>query len=357
MKNKLLKGSLMLLIFMFAFSISVSAKNASTNQNTESKSQSETIIVQHQGHGQYGMATSPLLKNNQNGPKSSDTIVAYATEDSELYQLDNNDQCLAKVNGNQYLLVDKIVIDSDHQDSCLSVLEEIGASPAFIRIAEEKIKAQEAIGNDEFEITVYAPAVLDDVSQEISNSSGISTRAVQTSDTVYYTYKGREMRAIWVKWANCSTRMQDIKGTSTKDKAKAFVNLVLSAGGVVSKSISLYGVGVSALQFFQSMFGTVQRGYAGDEFRMNVIYDSKMKEDQMKQGSWMKGPISYKAWLNRSDEYQYYAYTGKSYYYSRTLNTEYFSKNYNNAAANAYSGSMATDLPIKLKLPTGTYVL
>lgn len=203
----------------------------------------------------------------------------------------------------------------------------------IIEQVEEIIQEQKAIGNDYFEVDVYAPATDD------SNESGMSTLE---SGNVYYSHGGYSMRAYWVKTVNSHVDLDKVSGATTKQYASAALNVALSIAGILpaSKFVSflLNGAGIvsSALEAYETAIGAVNYGHQGDELKVKIIYDEKHKTEYiLSGGTWVARLKSHKVWLNKAEYIQYYQAKGRSYTSYASINLEYFSTSYNYAAIHA----------------------
>lgn len=238
----------------------------------------------------------------------------------------NYDQYLVLANDNTYILTDEVIVDIDDYAANETTFNQYDISDDMREEMDAVITAQKTLGNDDLEIVVYAPSNV---------SSGIQPRGNAPIGTTYYehyangiTYK---MKNYTVAYRNLSTGMIEKKGTGTLSQAKAWTNFVVSAVGAVSKTVGAFGIFSSAYEAYKASKGAVVTGSSSDHMYTNLVYDRLMKETYAADiyGDYILGCVSYKVWLNRHDNYQYYGSTGRAYYGSDTLNTEHYSENFN----------------------------
>lgn len=293
-------------ILIFSFTLSASATSFLGTEE-------EILFLQSVGHGQYKTVSQ----------KSNGEIIAVETEDEGVFHVKGN-QYILSTEADNYLLVDKIDVNVDQFSLNQIQFNQYGIPNELVTEIQKTINKQKEIGNDKLEVAIYAPSLA------ASN---------QTENTTYYTYNGRQLRDYAIKYWHMSVSHEK-KGTGAKDTASSIFNFIISSAGVTSKTISLFGWGVSALSAYESIFGSVNYGTQSDKIYINIPYDKITKRTEVYMGgNWNPGCTTYKAWLDRSDTYQYYSSTGKSKYFEKSLNLEYFSEHYNSAAATAIANA------------------
>lgn len=306
----------------------------------------QDIVLVHEENGVYRPINSQLNMRFSNSNDDEDIIRVSATEDEEIFHV-QGDQYVTLVDKDVYLLVDRIDLDSTNYENNELILDEYEISDKLRENINKAINEQNEIGNKEFEISIFAP-------------SEITTRGSSTSKTYYY-YKDKYFRDTIVKYSNSSTPMIEKTGSKTKDAASGFSSFILSTASMVSKTVSAFSYGMSALDLFESIFGKVTYGSNTDRMYTLVLYDKLEKQTDMQFGNeWQStGCISYKITLKRNDTYQLYESSGESYLCKQTLSTDYVSENYNNAARTVLENfpTPVFDNAIKLKVYSTNIIL
>lgn len=164
-----------------------------------------------------------------------------------------------------------------------------------------------------------------------------------------------------IKYVNLTSSMVEFEGTNAKAQAEGFVNVVVSAVGTVSKTISVFGVGKSLYDLYKAAVGPVDYGRGGDRTNSLLVYDRIVKRTSVYQtgvDEYIEGCVSQKVWLNRLDTYQFYGATGVAKLLQPSINKEHFSENFNNPSmAILMAGPIYFDEPIRAKLYNTTVVL
>ena len=275
------------------------------------------ITVVSNGHGQYSAIS--LNSNGTNTYSSSvkDTLTAYATKDSDLFYV-SGDTYLAEVVEDTYLMVQRIPLNTESAEANAAILEKYQLDSDTQDDIAAAIEGQKAIGNEDFEIDLFAPNVAKSVTYPESN---------------YYTYNGNKMLDKFIKYSNMSVSTGEITGTSVRSTMSAFKNLILSAGGITIPAVGLFGLADSALAFYQNAKGTVSKGTASDKTYTNISYDKLVKKTSFGLGSsYLLGCTATKVWLNTNATYQYYQAVGQHHYGEVYLNQTRYTPSYNNAA-------------------------
>lgn len=309
---------------------------ASTNSNSNEckytgANSNDTIVLTYTDHGSFEAVTTDVREITTDAREStsdvvSDIVYATSTEYDGIYQL-NDDKYVANVKDDIFLLVEKEDLNLEDIEANELIFEKNNLTSDLIQSIEENIQQQKAIENEDFEVSIFAPATI--------NTKASNARA--RSETSYYTYDGYNFKDTIVTYKNGSSGMQEIAaGTKTKNIASKLINLVISAVGIRSKSVSIFGAGLSALDVFVVDKGPVSYGAVKDRLSGNLIYDKYEKLTAMADNggsSYTFGYCtSYKVYIQRCDVYQFYVSTGESLTEEQGIWEYQYSENYLNPA-------------------------
>lgn len=321
---KKLLSLLLSLSILFSMSISALAYESQSFSNDE-------IVLRSNGHGEYSLINS-ASSNLKNSMKNSDDIItAMPTADSEIYHIKDN-QYLTLTHDNNYLLTDKITIQIDNFSANEETLNQYDVSDDLRDEMRAVIAAQKSLGNNDLAIELYAPSAV---------SNEILPLVALPPETTYYTYRldgtTFNMKDYMLKYVHLSASKLEKNGSEALSKAKVWKDFAVSAGGAISKSVTAFGVFSSAYALFKEYRGEVITGSSNDQVYTNLVYDRVTKETYVQEfdGSYVKGCVSYKAWLDRHDSYQFYGSTGKSYFGQHKLDAEHYSENFRSPAVTA----------------------
>lgn len=317
--------------------------------NTISESPSYTVTLYPLGNGEY--ATSPMTRSPM-ARNSDDSISATVSEYEGMLAVSET-SFLTPTGNNTYLLVDKIEIDTDNFDTSLATLEDYDIPEDYIEGIETTIAEQKRLGNEELKVSVFAPP---------TETSQNETRTASANPPIYYTYKRYRFKDIITQYSHMSSGMVEKTGKDTMNVARSITNLVISCVGVASKSVSLFGAGLSALAVYEAAYGPVTYGATGDRLYTNIIYNKTVKEtDSWSEGNqvWRYGLISYHADITRQETYQYYSAIGEGRLFSNDLNTTMSSEHFYSAAQEVIDWNFehCGDNLINLKVYATTVVL
>ncbi len=354
-------------VIVLGFTTTVSASDSTQQKGVEN---AETITLSPNGHGEYAKTDE----------KSSNTITATATEDAEIYHIENEKYVVLTAN-DTYLLVDKVDIPIDTFSKEASVFKDYNVPEELIADIEKTIAEQNNLGNKDLEVAVFAPSLVKTETNAVLNPTSNLANTVQLMNDIaafgdneitplwsevlqptYYTYNGYSLMDYMVKYWNSSTGMVERTGVSVKTIADTFIDFSVTAAGVVSKCVAFpaYGILTSALDVYQAIKGPVAYGSNSDRMYTNVIYDKILKSTQVYDyGGWNVGCISEKVWINRHDTYQFYSSTGESYLNQFSINQVYYTDKYLNPAATAvmyYSYIRWRDTPVQIQIYSTTCV-
>lgn len=298
--------------------------------------ETDTIQLRSVGHGEFMIndaisTQTENIANTASDAVAGEVIFAEPTADVEILKTSEG-KYLVQVTEDSYLLTDKVNVELDDVNASRQILEEYNVPEKNIQEMEEIITYQKSIGNDEFAVDLYLPSEISAVSTGDVSTLGMTTK------TTYYTYedaKGTEwkMRDVNTKYTNVPTGMIEEKGVTAKEKAQAFVNVVLSAVGTKNVPVSLFGVGKSLYDLYVLNQGPVAQSKSGDYTSACAIYDRIEKVSQnyiQATGKYVSAKTSHKVWINRVDTYQFYSSTGKSDSSQVSVNKEKYSQYWDN---------------------------
>lgn len=293
------------------------------------------IVMESVGHGEFVVSNGLTAMMGDvvdvaSTAEEGELVFAESTEDAEIFKT-SDEKYLVQVSGQSYLLTDKVNVDIDHLDTYNQLFEQFNVPEETIREMEDVITYQEALGNEEFEIDMYVPSVLNIGDGEVSPLA-------KTVSNTYYNYTDSagnvwKMRDINTKYSNVATGMIGKSGTNAKAEADAFLNLAISVVGLVNPPVSLFGAGKSLYDYYAAKHGSVVDSSSGDYTSSCAIYDRIEKVSQIyTQASlqYVSAKTSHKVWINRVDTYQFYSSTGVSDASSFSINRVYYTQYWDN---------------------------
>jgi len=306
------------------------------------------IALTNNGHGQFTAiddATANRMSKDEL-VKSFDAVFVTATKDDEIFCYEN-DQYLISVSESTYLLTDKINVNIDNFPANEALFDKYGISDDSRKEMEAEIAEQKALGNDDFYIEIFAPRINSDRFQE-KDPNGIPLRTNNESEgTHYYSYYDSKtgfthsMRDVIIASRNRQSGMIQKSGTITLSTAKSFVDFVVTAADISSKTLRAFALFDSAYELFKAIKGPVVTTSSGDNIYTNLWSDVLKKTTaSMWYNSWSNTLVTYKVWLNKHDCYQAYSSTGQSWLETASINQVVYSKNFTSpqASAIAYLG-------------------
>ncbi len=323
----------------------------------ESVISTDSLCFTYNGHGEF-VATPGnviMIKNQKiDTLQVGNKISAVPTVDKEIYAINNSDKFLVACSGDKYLLSDKIDVDTQNFENNIENFEKYGVSERLKNDMQSVIEEQTAIGNNNFTIEVYAPA--------LNEATGeVSVMADEPLGTRYYTYyydgMYHNMKDYSVKYSNLSTGMIKKEGTATLNTAKNFVSFIVSSAGGVSEVVNAFGtylgVVMSAYDLYKSLFGEVISGTANDYISTNLIYARIVKDTYAQDPVYLDYPnigcVTHKVWLSHNETYHFYHSKGRGELTSTELNKEIYTENFRDPAPYAIdNGISAThfDFPL-----------
>lgn len=156
-----------------------------------------------------------------------------------------------------------------------------------------------------------------------------------------YTYKNAKMQDQVVFYSNINTGFQTIEsGLKTINTSKRVENLILSIGGVASKTLSIIGSGITAYGLYEDITGDKPiTGHYDDYIQIKVYYDDYKKFTYCDIGlGWQFGSETEKTKILSSKLIQYYFnyYGGREVEKETTYNKTYETENYSSPKEVAY---------------------
>ena len=294
------------------------------------------LFAEYIGHGEFEITentSSGLVNNDINMVSNGDKVIVTSTEDEEIYKINEN-KYLTLAYDNKYLLTDKIDVCIDDYESNYSVFEEYNVSQNIRDEIRTVIDKQKTLGNNDFKIEIFAPS--------ITQPSNVQIMADEPLGYTYYTYNYYNqtfyMRDYSVKYSNVRSDDYQVNGSTALNKAKAFVNFVVSIASNYSTTLYAYSLGQSAYQVYAATYGNVGSGSSNDIIRTALVYSWIHKETIARDlyGEYAgSGCSSYKAWLDHHETYQYYGAIGQGYLVKPYIGQELYSEHFQNPAPTA----------------------
>lgn len=232
----------------------------------------EEIVLIDRGHGEYSESTS-FIENIFVGEE--DKIVATATEDEELYYIEDNEYA-AEVDENTYQLVERTDIDVDSFDSTDAELSDIPDN--VIEELETTIAEQKELGNDEFEVSLFSTSQ-------------------QWSDDIH-TVNGLRYRNYFIKYWDLKAAV-NYNGSGTRSVASNVINLAISCAGLRWTSVGIFGAAKSLYDLFADTYGSVS-GTSSDVATAIMLWDKLWKSTHRVDGPYYNSVSTEKVWLNKS---------------------------------------------------------
>lgn len=298
---------------ILAFTIAISCVPAyAVNYDVKEGS---SVTFQSCGNGLYQISNPSPINLHTRGT----VIHATATKNSDIFHVSSNNY-LVLSHDSSYVLTEKISVDinsfspKNYPKIPFEVLDGL----------QKDIETQFSRGNMDFTAAIYSPVA----ENTYVSDSTLSNRAYWGSQ---YTCGPYTLKDYFVELGNANTGMVEKKGTNTNTWAKSLFNLIISAGGTVSTTISLFGVGISAFDFFVSLFGKVERTNTKDYISVDTVYNKIGKSTYVLDGDmWLFSLGTQKATITQVNVYQFYADNGNTSYKNTMPNKVHKTENYDN---------------------------
>lgn len=291
-----------------------------------------TVQFTSVGHGEFKLNNHASFFSNKASDSvnasTGDTIVAYPTEDEEIFETSDG-KYLTHAYDDSYLLTNRIALDVDNLEQYKAIFESNDISDMYANI-EDTVAEQKALGNKAFSVDVYVPDLL--------GNEGASVAGGTTTVSPEYTYRSSggvayRMKDYTAKYFNCTHRPVYWDGTQSKVSAKALVNIMISIAGIGATYISVFGVGVSLYDLYKNAHGEVINSSSSDSVEVSVVYDRLEKETKFfltSAQNFVSGKTSHKVWLNYLHSDQYYKAKGTHHVDDTFVNRSHYSKYWDN---------------------------
>ena len=202
-------------------------------------------------------------------------------------------------------------------------LDEFGFPAELVGRITSVVDGQIAMGNDSFGLSVFSPT---------SNNSA-STRGRTEYWDDYYTDFGQQFTDSYIKYWNFNCEFSD-ETENASETASAIVNFLLDCVGGLSKTVSAYQFGYSALETLAIALGadevTAGNGYGA--IQIIVTYDAVYRVTYWNVENGVGNDpyvATCKAWLNTNFTQQTHdAYPSGGYQTETFLNEEMLSPHY-----------------------------
>lgn len=290
----------------------------------------ETVQFTSVGHGAFKLGKSSSFFSNRISDSvnanTGDTIVAYPTEDEEIFETSDG-RYLTQAYDDLYLLTNKIDIDVDNLGQYRAVFGINDISDELYVGIEDTIAEQKELGNEDFSVEIYIPSLVNN--SEISSAS----RSGETTVSAEYIYSSPglgkyRMKDYTVKYKNCNHQPVYWTGSIAKPSSESFITILISIAGIGYKSMSIFGIGISLYDLYKGVYGEVE-GSTKDSVNVSVVYDRLEKETKLYLTSaqgFVTGKISHKVWLNYLSSLQFYQDKGQHLYNETIINSSYYSR-------------------------------
>lgn len=337
MKKKFKKAIAVILTMAMAMSVGVPAF-AMDNEN-------KTVYFACDSEGRYTMLNTATLRSGQTMEKN--IVQAQVTENDGFYKLSGNEY-LVEAYDDVYTKAKKIPLNASDYSANKNIMEEYNLSNALKKDIEDTINMQKMNGNFALTVDLYVP------------SSSISNNTRAFNDETFYYGHNNLMRNTYVNYGNCSTDMVKKEGTDTKNIADSFMNLVISSVGCISDYVAVFGIGMSALDFFEDAFGPVERGTSADKLYLALSYKKYTKQidyyDPYIQ-EWGEGCLTRYVQVYEMNGQQFYGDTGATQPIQLPLNEEFTSQHYNDYQFAINTAPVCYIDPVITTMLLGTHVV
>lgn len=274
-----------------------------------------TVTFQSSGNGLYQI-NSP---NSVNMHTRGALIQATSTENEDVFYMSSNKYLVLSYDDN-YVLTEKVAVDvndfspQDYQDIPFEVLDSL----------QKDIERQISMGNRDFTAAIYSPVA--EVTYEPNSSLSSQNYWGNEYPCGPYTLKD-----YFVELGNANTGMVSKRGKNASTWAASLFNLVISGGGLASKTVSIFGVGISALDFFESLFDKVEQTNTSDYISEDTVYNKLGKSTYVLDGDmWLFSLGTQKITITEVNVYQFYASDGHTSYEPISKNSVHKTENYDN---------------------------
>lgn len=274
-----------------------------------------TVVFQSCGNGLYQI-NSP---DSANMRTSGTLIQATSTENEDVFYVSSNNYLVLSHDDN-YVLTEKVEVDVNS----FSPQNYPNIPAEVLNGLQKDIERQITIGNRDFTAAIYSPVA------EVTYMPNLSQSSRDSWGDEYpcgpYTLKD-----YFVELGNANTGMVSKRGTAVSSWAASLFNLIISGGGLASTEVSIFGVGISALDVFESVFGRVEHTNTNDYISEDTVYNKLGKSTYvLLNDMWLFSLGTQKITITQVNVYQFYAYSGETSYENVPKNSVHKTENYDN---------------------------
>lgn len=279
------------------------------------ENEENTVTFQSCGNELYQICD----QSSMNVRTSGTVIQATATENDDVFYV-SSDNYLVLSHDKNYVLTEKVTVDVNN----FSPQNYQGIPSEVLESLQKDIEKQISMGNRNFTAAIYSPVA------EITYTPNIAKSSRDSWGNEYpcgpYTLKD-----YFVELGNANTGMVSKRGREASSWAARLFNLIISGGGVASKTVSIFGVGISALDFFESLFDEVEQTNTSDYISEDTVYNKLGKSTYVLDGGmWLFSLGTQKITITEVNVYQFYADDGHTSYESIAKNSVHKTENYDN---------------------------
>lgn len=344
---KKMRQKMISLLLVGVFSLNMGQGIFATSLTSVSPTDDE-ISLKYDGHGQYSKISHA---NNEGGLSASaidDVIVATATDDEDVYFLEDNKYVLhvaSESNAEQkFLLVERT--DIDVQNYREEDLKNYNIPDEIVKEISFAVAQQKEIGNDDFELSVFCTP-----SQKKNAAEDGWTENWDENYTLY----GQQFTDTYIKYWNYSCA-KTVEGNGASSAASAFKTILLECAGKLSQTVAAFQSGYSALKVIADFLGVseVSAGNKYAKIQTTVTYDAVYKVTRQ-NATGNPTVATCKAWLNANATQQTHPDAPGGIYQTKTfLNKTILSPHFDNPAEwlynDYYNASGVIEGPIYMTL-------
>lgn len=244
-------------------------------------------------------------------------ITATATADSEIYHYNDNQYFILNENA-EFTLSEKVQIDTTNFSKNEALFETYEIPDLVQKEIQSVIEEQNAIGNHNLKISVYAP--------------------VTESSPYTYNYNGKTytLKDYITRFDNVDMGPLEETGPDTLSTAKTIGDFIISKTENIKDICKIFGKFATLYDVATSLFGPLYIGSSGDNFRIYILYDRLYKVTHVLNnnlGGYQPGCVSHKVWIKSASTRQVYNGNVKSQDFS--VNKEFYSPNFKSPAKTA----------------------
>lgn len=325
-----------ILIFSLVFPISAYALNGGNDSVIQSN---DEIVFISSGNGTY----TPLNANAI--PETANIIYATPTNDAETYHIKDN-HYLIQAYDNQFVPADQIIVNTTDFSQNEKTFGDYHVPNEVIETIQSDIEEQNALGNDKFRVSLFAPRYDDNSWWETE-----------------YSFRTHRLKKYVTKYEDASTPWLGVADSpDALDVASAMTQLTVIIGGVFNEALGIFGGFTDALNLFLELTGKQSvTGGNHDEAQVKVWYDKRKERTfvyNAAAGGWSMGCEADKVWLNKSDTTL--SFDGETVLDTHNINKTKYTPKFNdssNVAVDNFSAYGYVDPPVEVRIANYNAIL